>query len=81
MASKTIDYHALYTRLNTKRKRQQLHWNKVATRVGMSPTGLNNFVRQFEQEGAPAKQLSVESLVALLQWLDEYDLNAFLVED
>lgn len=82
MATRVFNYRKLYDDLNRARKARGIAWNKVATRAGVAPTGLNMFTRQFEDSTAQTpKGLSVENLVKLLEWLNKTDLAPYLVDE
>lgn len=80
--SPVFNYRKFYEALDRARKqRNNMAWNKVATRAGMQPSSLHGFVNQFEKPNSPAKALSVENLVRLLHWLKKTDIADFLADE
>jgi transcriptional regulator with XRE-family HTH domain len=78
--TKVFNYLALYIALNKTRKQRGITWHKVATRAGISPSGMHNFVRQFEEEFYPPKALSLENFVKLMAWMNKTDIGEFMMD-
>lgn len=76
-----FNFDKLYQLLNDKRKRHGFTWNKVATRAGVTPSGLNSFIRAYEQEGFEKRSLALDSVVSLMIWLNVFDLREVLLEE
>lgn len=76
-----FDFARFYHNLNRVRIQRKLAWNKVATRVGISPSGLFTFVKQYEKPGSPRKILSVDSLTKLMHWMGKTDLTTYIVDE
>lgn len=81
MVYNVMNYKKFYDTLNATRGRRKMAWNKVATRAGVTPSVLANFVRQYETENGAPKQLSLETFLALMQWLDLTDITEFLASE
>lgn len=80
--AKVFSYRRFYEDLNVHRRRRGWAWHKVGNRTGVTTSGLNAFVRQFEEPDKHfLKALSVESLVKLLNWMDKTDLAPYLIDE
>lgn len=76
-----FDFARFYHDVNRVRVQRKLAWNKVATRVGMAPSGLFAFVNQYEKPGSPRKILSVDSLAKLMHWMGKTDLTTYIADE
>lgn len=79
--SKIFHYRRFYNDLDQARRIRRITWHKVATRAGMTTSGLHTFVKQFEDDGVPTKQLSLENTIKLLDWLGKTDIAPYIVDE
>lgn len=71
-----------YQDLNrTRVQRGNMAWNKVATRIGVTPSLLSTYTKQFEQSGSRPKTLSLETTVRLLHWMKKTDVAEYLLDE
>lgn len=78
-----FDFARFYRDLNRVKNQRRLAWNKVATRVGMVPSGMFAFVNQYENpdEYPKPKTLSVDSVIKLLHWMGKTDVATYIVDE
>lgn len=82
MPSLVFDFRKLFKDLDTKRRRHTgLSWHRIATRVGMTPSGLHQFVASMEDAGAAPKKLALENTLNLMLWLGKTDFKEYMVDD
>lgn len=80
--SVVFNYQKFYEDLNRIRKqRNNIAWNKVATRSGITRSGLSTFANYYEKPGSPKKTLALESFVKLLHWMKKTDIAEYIVEE
>lgn len=73
-----------YEDLNGVRGQRRLAWNKVAVRAGVSPTSISKFVGFHENRDTVKDArvgLSLETVVALMQWMNKFDMRRYLVPE
>ena len=82
--SVVVNYRKFYEDLNRTRKaRANISWHKVAVRVGMTPSGIATFVKQFESPTPKQslKGLSLESFMQLLHWMRKTDVAPYIMDE
>jgi hypothetical protein len=78
---KDFSWELFYKDLNLFRSRQRITWNRVASRINVSSSLLHNFVRSIEDPNFPKKNLSIDTVVKLMQWMGQTDLEPYLVDE
>lgn len=69
MSRPAFDTEALYVRLDKIRRSQRLRWREIARAAGVCPS---TFTRLGQ-----GRSVSADSLVAILDWLGDWDLQQF----